>query len=80
MEAQQRVEFTRGSHAVTTIDQMDSAYYETDGDPFAAAGMMGSTRSPCSQHCSPHHHRISHCAADLLEGAARQSGTEAHDT
>jgi hypothetical protein len=40
------VEFTRGSHAVTTIDMMDSAYYGAGGDPFLATGILGSTRSP----------------------------------
>jgi hypothetical protein len=71
MEARQHVEFTGGSHAVATIGQMDPTYYEAGGDPFVAAGIMGSTRSPCSQRRSPHHHRISCCAVDLLEGAAR---------
>jgi hypothetical protein len=48
MEARHRVEFTRGSHAVATIDQMDSANYEAGWDPFVAASMMGSTRSPAA--------------------------------
>jgi hypothetical protein len=42
MEARRRVEFTRGSRAVVTIDQMDSAYYKADGYPFVAAGIVGS--------------------------------------
>ena len=44
MEARRRVEFTGGSHAVATIDQMNSAYYEADGDPFVATGILGSMR------------------------------------
>jgi hypothetical protein len=40
------VEFTRGSSAAATIDQMDYAYYETVGDPFVAAGIVCSTSSP----------------------------------
>ena len=77
MEARRRVEFTGGSSAVATFDLVDSAYYEVGGDTFVAAGIVGSTRSPCRQRRSPHHHRISRHAVDLVEGAARQSGTEA---
>jgi len=46
MEACQRVEFNEGSRAIATIDLMNSAYYEAGGDPFVAAGIVGSTRSP----------------------------------
>jgi hypothetical protein len=55
MEAHRRVEFIGGSRAVGTIDQIDSAYYEAGEDPFVAAGIVGSTRSPCSLRRSPHH-------------------------
>jgi hypothetical protein len=42
-----------------------------------AVGILGSkTCNPCSRRRSPHHHRISRCAVDLVEGAARQSGVE----
>ena len=34
MEASRRVEFAEGSRVVATIDQIDSAYHETVGDPF----------------------------------------------
>jgi hypothetical protein len=40
------VEFIGGSCAVATVDHMYSAYYEAGGDPFVAAGIVGSTRSP----------------------------------
>jgi hypothetical protein len=80
MEARRRVEFTRGSHAAATIDQMDYAYYEAAGDPFVAAGIVCSTSSPPSLYSwrrSPHHHRISRHAVDLVEEATRQNGAEA---
>jgi hypothetical protein len=79
MEARRHVEFTEGSRAVATIDQMDSAYYKVGGDPFVAAGIVGLTRNPCSRRRSHHHHRISRRAVDLVEGAARQSGRDARD-
>jgi hypothetical protein len=46
MEARRRVEFTGGCRAVTTIDQMDSAYYKAGEDPFVAASIVGLTHSP----------------------------------
>jgi hypothetical protein len=36
------VDFTGGSHIVATINQIDSAYDEADGDPFGAVGILGS--------------------------------------
>ena len=46
MEARWHVEFTGGSRAIATIDQMDSAYYDVGGDLFKAGGIVGSTRNP----------------------------------
>ena len=40
MEARRHVEFTGGSRAVATIDQIDSAYHEAGGDPFVAATIL----------------------------------------
>jgi hypothetical protein len=48
MEARWHVEFIEGSRAIATIDQMDSPYYEAGKDPFLAAGIVDSTRSPYS--------------------------------
>jgi hypothetical protein len=72
------VEFTRGSRAIATIDQIDSAYHEAGGDPFVASSILGSSQDmqppqPCSRCHSPHDHRISRHVVDLVEGAARQS-------
>ena len=71
------MEFTEGSRAIATIDQIDSAYYEAGEDPFVAVGIVGSTRSPYSRRRSLYHHQISHRVVNLVEGAARQSRTEA---
>jgi hypothetical protein len=57
-----------------TIDQINPAYHEDGGDPYVVTGILGS--SPCSRRCGPHHHQISRCIVDLVEGATRQSGTE----
>ena len=43
MEARWHVEFTGGSRAIATIDQIDSAYHEAGRDPFVAASILGST-------------------------------------
>jgi hypothetical protein len=44
MDARRHVEFTGGSCAVATIDQIDSAYNEASEDPLMAAGILGSTQ------------------------------------
>ena len=69
IEARRRVKFTVGNYDVATIDQVYSAYYEAVGDPFMAAGNVGliCAPSPYSRRHSPHHHRISCRAVDLVE-------------
>jgi hypothetical protein len=44
MDARRHVEFTGGSYAVATIDQIDSAYNEAGEDPFMVVGILGSTQ------------------------------------
>ena len=38
------MEFTGGSHAIATIDQIDSTYHEADRDPFMDDGILRSTQ------------------------------------
>ena len=74
MKAHRREEFTGGSRVVATIDQMDSPYYKVGGDPFVAAGIVGSTCSPAAGTAVPTTIGSLAGAVGLVEGAARQGG------
>jgi hypothetical protein len=75
MEACWRVEFAGDSHAVATIDQrlidqIESAYHQAAGT-LSWSPISWTPRSPCSRRRSPHHHRISRCAVDVVEGSSK---------